>query len=231
MPSKNPTTRRGTAPAPRSWYQGEGPALLRSARPRRRRPSPLRSRTSQWEPIMKCRRSVAQLTILDKSKLVQAFLDLKDPVKSPSKIPAAATAVTAGGGTPNRYDDYVWMHNTVGFGAHRGPAFGPWHREFLLQLEFDLQHVSGDPELTLPYWDWTTARTPADAGWPFTNDFMGGFGNAGPGPTTGYVTTGPFSNPATWRINIRRAGDADVQLKRSRGVPAPADLPVRDDVL
>jgi hypothetical protein len=180
---------------------------------------------------MKCRRSVAELTLLEKSQLVQAFLDLKDPVKSPSKVPAAAAAVTAGGGTPNRYDDYVWMHNTVGFGAHRGPAFGPWHREFLYQIEFDLQQVSGDPELTLPYWDWTTARTPADAGWPFTNDFMGGFGNAGPGPTTGYVTTGPFGNPATWRMNIRRGNDTDVQLKRSRGIPTPGDLPVRDDVL
>ncbi len=180
---------------------------------------------------MKCRRSVAELTPLEKSTLVQAFLDLKDPVKSPSRIPAAASAVTAGGGTPNRYDDYVWMHNTVGFGAHRGPAFGPWHREFLFQLEHDLQQASGDPELTLPYWDWTTARSAADAGWPFTNDLMGGFGNAGPGPTTGYVTTGPFSNPATWRINIRRGTDADIQLKRSRGIPAAADLPVRDDVL
>jgi hypothetical protein len=188
-------------------------------------------RTPPQEGTMKCRRSVAELTPLDKSRLVQAFLDLKDPVKSPSKIPAAAAAVTAAGGTPNRYDDYVWMHNTVGFGAHRGPAFGPWHREFLFQLEHDLQQVSGDPEMTIPYWDWTTARATTDAGWPFTNDLMGGFGNAGPGPTTGFVTTGSFSNPATWRINIRRGADADLQLKRSRGIPAASDLPVRDDVL
>ena len=32
-------------------------------------------------------------------------------------------------------------------------------------------------------------------------------------------------------MNIRRAADADTTLKRSRGVPAGADLPVRDDVL
>ena len=180
---------------------------------------------------MKCRNNVAELTLVQKSQLVQAFLDLKNPARAPSRIPAAQAAVISGGGTPNRYDDYVWMHNTVGFGAHRGPAFGPWHREFLFQLEFDLQQVSGDPHLTLPYWDWTTARSAADPGWPFTNDFMGGFGNAGPGPTTGYVTTGPFSNPATWRINIRLIGDADINLKRSRGVPAAADLPERGDVL
>lgn len=32
-------------------------------------------------------------------------------------------------------------------------------------------------------------------------------------------------------INILRGADADVQLKRSRGIPAPTDLPARDDVL
>lgn len=180
---------------------------------------------------MKCRKNIAQLSPGERSALVQAFLDLKDPTKAPSRIPAAQNAVIAGGGTPNRYDDYVWIHNTVGFGAHWGPGFAPWHREFLRQMEFDLQQVSGDPDLTLPYWDWTTARTPASAGWPFTNDLMGGFGNAGPGPTTGFVTAGPFSDPAAWRINIRRGTDLDLTLKRSRGVPSGADLPDRDDIL
>lgn len=180
---------------------------------------------------MKCRKNVGELTPTEKAQLVQAFLDLKDPAKSPSRIPAAATRVTTGGGTPNRYDDYVWLHNTVGVGAHRGPAFGPWHREFLHQFEFDLQQVSGDPHLTLPYWDWTTARSSASAGWPFTNDLLGGFGSAGPGVTTGVVTSGPFANPATWRMNIRRTGDSDVTLKRSNGIPNGNQLPTRADAL
>ncbi|MBK8460614.1 MAG: tyrosinase family protein [Micropruina sp.] len=178
---------------------------------------------------MKCRKNVADLTSAEKAELVQAFLDLKDPVKSPSKIPAAATRVTNGGGTPNRYDDYVWLHNTVSVGAHRGPAFGPWHREFLHQFEFDLQQVSGNPHLTLPYWDWTSARTSAHPGWPFTNDLLGGFGSAGPGATTGIVTSGPFANSATWRMNIRRATDSDLTLKRSNGIPDGTELPTRDD--
>lgn len=178
---------------------------------------------------MKCRRNVADLTPSERAELVQAFLDLKDPAKSPSRIPAAATRVTNGGGTPNRYDDYVWLHNTVGVGAHRGPAFGPWHREFLHQFEFDLQTVSGNPHLTIPYWDWTVARTAANPGFPFTNDLLGGFGSAGPGTATGIVTSGPFSNPATWRMNIRRAGDGDLTLKRSNGIPDGADLPTHDD--
>lgn len=183
------------------------------------------------EDPMKCRKNVSQLTPAEKAQLVQAFLDLKDPAKSPSRIPAAATRVNAGGGVPNRYDDYVWMHNTVGAGAHRGPAFGPWHREFLHQFEFDLQQVSGDPHLCLPYWDWTTARSSASAGFPFTNDLLGGFGSAGPGATTGVVTSGPFSNPATWRMNIRRSGDSDLTLKRSNGVPDGTQLPTRNDAL
>lgn len=180
---------------------------------------------------MLCRKNVADLTPAEKAELVQAFLDLKDPAKSPSRIPAAATAVTAAGGTPNRYDDYVWLHNTVSAGAHRGPAFGPWHREFLHQIEYDLQVVSGNHHLTIPYWDWISARSAADAGWPFTNDLLGGFGNAGPGPSTGFVTAGPFANPATWRMNIRRSGDTDLTLKRSNGIPAAADLPTRAEAL
>ena len=178
---------------------------------------------------MRCRKNVADLSPSAKSELVQAFLDLKDPSKSPSRIPAAATRVTNGGGTPNRYDDYVWLHNTVSVGAHRGPAFGPWHREFLHQFEFDLQQVSGNPHLTLPYWDWTVARTSAHPGFPFTNDLLGGFGSAGPGPTTGLVTSGHFANPATWRMNIRRATDSDLTLKRSNGIPDGAELPTHDD--
>jgi Common central domain of tyrosinase len=176
---------------------------------------------------MKCRKSVAALTAAERAAYVQAVLDLKDPTKSPSRIPAAQIAVTNGGGQPNRYDDFVYLHNVIGFGAHRGSAFGPWHREFLRQFEHDLQQVSGNPELTIPYWDWTTDRAPTDPGFPFTTDFMGGFGNS----LTGVVSTGPFADPTTWRINIRRSTDSTVSLKRSRGLPAGSDLPTRDDVL
>src|SRR3954454_23902556 len=101
---------------------------------------------------MECRKSVADLTLTEKTDYVNAVLALKDPTRAPSMITAAQTMVTSGGGTPNRYDDYVWMHNQVGGGAHRGPAFGPWHREFLRQFEFDLRQVSGNDEITIPYW-------------------------------------------------------------------------------
>lgn len=66
------------------------------------------------------------------------------------------------------YDKYVHWHHAVMVptvhpdepqdpdyrnGAHLGPAFLPWHREMLLQLEADLQAIT--PGITLPYWDWT----------------------------------------------------------------------------
>lgn len=175
---------------------------------------------------MECRKSVRDLTTTEKTDYVKAVLALKT---APSLISAAQTAVSSGGGTPNRYDDYVWMHSVVGGGAHRGPAFGPWHREFLRQFELDLRSVSGKPHISIPYWDWTVDRSPTDPGWPFTDDFMGGFGGAS--PAFG-VVTGPFSDPASWRINIRLAGDAVTRLKRSIGVPAASGvLPVRTTVL
>src|SRR5690349_17156837 len=38
--------------------------------------------------------------------------------------------------------------------AHGGPVFLPWHRMFLLRMEQQLQRVTQDPNLGLPYWDW-----------------------------------------------------------------------------
>jgi hypothetical protein len=149
---------------------------------------------------------------------------------APSKIADAATEVANAGGTPNRYDDYVWMHSTVGMGAHFGSAFGAWHREFLRQLEYDLRLVSGDPDIVIPYWDWTTGRVPGDPNWPFTDDLMGPLGDA-----AGIVTSGPFSSSTTWRINIRRmvvrddglaqVPDGNVRLRRRPATAPTFNLP------
>ena len=34
-------------------------------------------------------------------------------------------------------------------------AFFPWHREYLARFEDVIREMSGDPEFTLPYWDWS----------------------------------------------------------------------------
>ena len=36
---------------------------------------------------------------------------------------------------------------------HWSPSFLPWHRDFLRQIEIQLQAF--DSQITLPYWDWT----------------------------------------------------------------------------
>src|SRR5262249_55001108 len=67
--------------------------------------------------------------------------------------------------------------------------------------------------------------------WPFTDDVLGPLGDG-----TGLVTSGPFSNPATWRMNIRRTvfrndrlattPDTNLQLRRRpANVPAGFNLP------
>jgi len=43
--------------------------------------------------------------------------------------------------------------------AHGGPAFGPWHRYYLLHLESRMQKVLNDSTFAWPYWDWTDQKT------------------------------------------------------------------------
>ena len=40
--------------------------------------------------------------------------------------------------------------------AHAQPAFLPWHRQFLHKFEQELQKI--DPNVTVPYWDWTDPK-------------------------------------------------------------------------
>jgi len=68
------------------------------------------------------------------------------------------------------YDEYVRLHEAAyntpcpwgeedpdikhRNGDQKGPAFLPWHREQLLLLERDLQRVSNNSALTIPYWNY-----------------------------------------------------------------------------
>ena len=86
-------------------------------------------------------------------KLKNAILALKNPATHPSQLIGRADVAAdiasdiatgdlgPGSTLASRYDDFVWAHHQVMMlgpndpngpnYAHRGPAFGPWHRELL----------------------------------------------------------------------------------------------------
>lgn len=167
---------------------------------------------------MRVRKNILSLSADEKAAFIQALLRLK---------------------REGRYDEYVHWHHAVmnptvlpyeprdaryRNGAHRGPSFLPWHREFLMQVENDLQNI--DKALTLPFWDWT-----ADAALPspeestlWSNDLMGGNGVAG---DDWRVSTGPFAHAAgNWPIPKDHGGPA---LQRRFGFFVNS-LPTEEDL-
>ncbi len=178
--------------------------------------------------------------------LKRGILALKNPATHPSLLigrpdVAASIANDIAGGMlgpgstlASRYDDFVWAHHQVMMLgpndpsgpnlAHRGPAFGPWHRELLKLYEQELQNAVGDPNLALPYWDWTQDQSVADPGFPFTADFLGGDGAGNPNDK---VTTGDFSQAAGWTLNCDEEGFG--YLRRhfggdGPGLPTPTSI-------
>ena len=66
---------------------------------------------------------------------------------------------------------FTQFHEAEAPDIHRSEAFLPWHREFTIRFERELQRVN--PDLSIPYWDWRTdrSRTPE---WDQA-DFLGPF--------------------------------------------------------
>lgn len=109
--------------------------------------------------------------------------------------------------------------------AHSSPAFLPWHRALLHWFEMDLQQISEDPTMTIPYWD-STDKLGADSP-VFQSDFLGGNGVESQGWK---VMDGPFAADGEfgWTLNIKakpsrssESGyplDADGCLRRAFGI-------------
>ncbi|WP_149179681.1 tyrosinase MelC2 [Streptomyces sp. TRM49041] len=156
---------------------------------------------------MTVRKNQATLTAEEKGRFVAALLELK---------------------RTGKYDPFVHTHNEfimsdTDYGdrvGHRSPSFLPWHRRFLLEFEQALQAV--DPDVALPYWDWTADRTPASSLW--APDFLGGTGRS----RDGRVLDGPFARSAGgWTIGVRV--DGRDFLRRSLG-GGGRSLPTRAEV-
>ena len=88
-----------------------------------------------------------------------------------------------------RFQDFRDMHTAVAAAqAHGFPAFLPWHRAYLLDLERELQAI--DRSVALPYW-----RFNFPAPNVFTPDYMGASDSLG---TVGFSTTNPLQ---FWRTD------------------------------
>ncbi|MCW7941221.1 tyrosinase [Streptomyces hygroscopicus] len=156
---------------------------------------------------MTVRKNQANLTAEEKRRLVAAFVALK---------------------RDGRYDAFVTTHNSFIMGdtdtgertGHRSPSFLPWHRRFLIEFEQALQSV--DSSVALPYWDWTTDRSPRSSLW--APDFLGGTGRS----LDGRVMDGPFAAATgNWQITVRV--DNRTYLRRELG-NGGRELPTRAEV-
>jgi len=74
-----------------------------------------------------------------------------------------------------KYDELVLLHqiayntpcpwgeevpdSTLRNGDQKGPAFLPWHREYLMRMEHEMQLVTGNSNFALPFWNWMEDST------------------------------------------------------------------------
>lgn len=168
---------------------------------------------------MGTRKDLTTLTNDEKSAFVNALIELKKSgiydryVKEHDDSMANFTTVSE-----------EIPHPGIRNSAHRGPAFLPWHREFLRRFELDLQRI--DSTVGLPYWNWAAdaeLENPELA--PIWSDeFMGGDGvvvdSENPeNPENDVVQSGPFAfENGQWLLRSDLNGP---KLKRHFGRFAP----------
>lgn len=114
---------------------------------------------------LRVRKSFSQLTTKEKNSIKHGIEVMKSrPANDPTSWQFQANIHGAPG--PRTHP----LHQQCQHG-HRPGQFGyflPWHRGYLYYFERILRDAAGDPNLTLPYWDWPSApalpsefRTPA----------------------------------------------------------------------
>lgn len=97
---------------------------------------------------LRVRKSFSNLGQGERKHFINAVLGLKKSGRYDELVKTHMDAMS--NRTPWDKDNGSSRRNS----AHRGPAFLPWHRKYLQVYEEALQNISGDPNLSLPYWDW-----------------------------------------------------------------------------
>lgn len=124
-----------------------------------------------------------------------------------------------GGSNVSVYDSFVALHRAVtGLtgaqtrdGAHGGPSFLSWHREYICRFERALQQI--DSAVTLPYWNWGLGALEETTSL-FVDERIGRMGAGGASNfeiETGYLTESPNTfNPLGWTVHpsVRPFGTA-----------------------
>lgn len=173
---------------------------------------------------MQYRKNVADLGVQEKQDFVEAVLALKRNGRYNQYVAWHVRAMRRATPAPGESPDPNRRN-----AAHRGPAFLPWHREFLRRFERDLQ--TEVPGVTLPYWDWTADAELADPETApvWTEDMMGGNGDPA---DEGYVKTGPFAHdpddPNAWKVADVNGNPLEEGLRRELGVRV-STLPTPED--
>lgn len=150
---------------------------------------------------MSIRKDANLLSSAERAELVTAILELK---------------------RAGIYDQFVLRHSAAPMSSiHRVPAFLPWHRRFLWDLEQALQRVSGNPDLGIPYWNWPNGDANASL---WRDDLLGGDGDA----FSLAVTTGPFRE-GQWTV-VNSSGTDAGPLTRAFGRSGERTLPTQADI-
>lgn len=147
---------------------------------------------------MVVRKSLSRLTPSERDAFLAAVLTLKNTIANPGSSNEISV-----------YDQFVALHygltriiqgpSTVDLG-HGVPWFLSWHREFIRRYELALQSV--DPQVSLPYWDWTDHTGTSSV--VFQDNFMGPDGTGFSGAiTSGYFAfDAPGAPPAWWPAGL-----------------------------
>jgi tyrosinase-like protein len=128
-----------------------------------------------------------------------------------------------------RYDLYVLQHaRAVMMNIHRCPGFLTWHRQLLWELEKELQSVSNDPNLAIPYWHWgENAEHNKPEDYPMWSDNF--LGPGGRSSDNFVVKSGPFRE-GEWVI-VDMMGNPAGPLTRALGQsPTAQNLPTKDQI-